>query len=379
MKFGYVCNPARLDFTGNYMDAIQPIRDIAAFCDEAGLDSIWLGEHHFGFYGRANMPNPLMMAADLAARTKRLKIGLASATITMWHPLRLAEDVALVDQLSGGRFIMGVGRGNHAVEADNLNPMADPRQPEGNMSVFVETLEILKRALSQDSFSFQGEHYTFPRPGFTWDTRKVTDPRFLDAATGEVNSLPLMPPPLQKPYPPIWQMVDSDRSIQFAGANDLGIVMWRPTVLGLKERFARYREAALGAGIDKAVGEGTGIMRDMFVAESMDKAREIAGPSVMNHLNWSNWRGPGLYLDPGETLSEEQEKALRKELTYDWVHPRSLLFGSPEYVIDKLNEMQEVLNIEYVLVNSTWEGVTDEQAMQSLRLFAEKVVPFVKQ
>jgi alkanesulfonate monooxygenase SsuD/methylene tetrahydromethanopterin reductase-like flavin-dependent oxidoreductase (luciferase family) len=375
MKFGYVCNPARLDFKGDYMAAIQPIRDIAAFCDDNGLDSIWLGEHHFGFYGRANLPNPLMMAADLAARTKRLKIGLASATITLWHPLRLAEDVALVDQLSGGRLIMGVGRGNHAVEFDNINPMADPRVPEDNMAVFEETLEILKRALSQESFSFKGKKYTFPRPGFTWDTRKVTDPRFLDAETGEVNRVPLMPPPRQRPYPPMWQMVDSDRSIQFAGANDLGIVMWRPTVQGLKKRFTLYRESAQAAGLAKAWGEGTGIMRDMFVAETMEKAREIAGGPVMKHLNWSNWRGPGLYLDPGETLAPEREAQLKKSLDYDWVHPRSLLFGSPDYVAERLIEMRETLNIERVLVNSTWEGVSDEDAMKSLRLFTEKVLP----
>ena len=110
----------------------------------------------------------------------------------------------------------------------------------------------------------------------------------------------------------------------------------------------------------------------------MEKAREIAGRGVMKHLNWSNWRGPHIYLNPGETLSEEEEKALEKELTYDWVHPRSLLFGSPEYVIDRLLEMKEELNIEQVLVNSTWDDISDEDAMKSLRLFAEKVVPFVK-
>ena len=132
MKIGYSCNPGSSDLSGPYQDVIAQIREIAVYCDQAGLDSIWFTEHHFGYFNRANLPNPLMMGTDIAARTQRIRIGLASATIPLWHPIRLAEDAALLDQLSGGRLELGVGRGNHGVEALNLNPLADPRDVDAN-------------------------------------------------------------------------------------------------------------------------------------------------------------------------------------------------------------------------------------------------------
>ena len=374
MKIGFMYNPSRNQFTGDYQKHVEGAREMARFCEDSGFDSMWFGEHHFGFYGFATMPNPIMMGVDIAARTSRLRIGLASATITFWHPLRLAEDLALLDQFSNGRLEIGVGRGNHAIEGYNLNPMADPRVPEENFAVFRETLEILRRALTQKSFAFEGEKYTFPRPGFTWDKRPVKNPDYVNQETGEVVSLPLMPPMVQNPAP-FWQMVDSLRSVEFAGENDLGIIMWRPTVGRLKETFKVHNDKARAAGHDLPWGKGTGILRDTFVASSFEEAERIAGPSIMKHLNWTNWRGPSIYFDPGEELPEEQVEALKKELTYDFVHPRSLLFGPPEYVVDKLEEMREVLNIDQVLVNGFWDGIPEEDAARSLKLFAEKVIP----
>jgi alkanesulfonate monooxygenase SsuD/methylene tetrahydromethanopterin reductase-like flavin-dependent oxidoreductase (luciferase family) len=107
----------------------------------------------------------------------------------------------------------------------------------------------------------------------------------------------------------------------------------------------------------------------------MAEAERLAGSYVMRTLNWSNWRGPSIYLKPGEVLDEETEAALKKELPFDWVQPRSLLFGSPEAVVDQLLEMREALNIECVLVTSDWTGMPHELTMQSLRLFSEKVLP----
>ena len=376
MKIGYSCNPGSSELTGPYEDVVAQIREIAVYCDQSGLDSIWFTEHHFGYFNRANLPNPLMMGVDIAARTQRIRIGLASATIPLWHPIRLAEDVALLDQLSGGRLELGVGRGNHGVEALNLNPQADPRDVDSNYAVFAETLEILKRAFNNHTFSFSGDHYQFPTPGFKWDRAHIVDdPDYIDKDTGEVTKLSIMPRPIQRPYPPLWQMVDSTRSVEFGAKNDLGIIMWRPPVNKLKEHFLHYQACASAAGRELVLGRGTGIMRDFFVANSMEEAKRLAGEYVMKSLNWSNWRGPSIYLAPGEVLSADQEAALKKELPYDWVHPRCLLFGTPEYIVDRLEELREELNIELVLLSCDWRGMPHELRMQSLRLFGEKVMP----
>jgi alkanesulfonate monooxygenase SsuD/methylene tetrahydromethanopterin reductase-like flavin-dependent oxidoreductase (luciferase family) len=376
MKIGFIYNPSRNRFAGDYQKHVEDARSTARFLEDSGFDSIWFGEHHFGFYGFATMPNPIMMGADIAARTSKIRIGLASATITFWHPLRLAEDLALLDQFSNGRLEIGVGRGNHAIEGYNLNPMADPRQPEENFAVFKETLDILRLALSQKSFSYQGEKYQFPRPGFTWDKRPVKDPAFVDQESGEVISLPLMPPMVQA-APPFWQMVSSENSIEFAAENDLGIISWRPPVARLKSMFKKHNDAANKAGHNLNWGKGTGILRDTFTASSFQEAERVAGPVIMNHLNWANWRGPDVYLNPEEKLPQEEWEALKKELTYDFVHPRSLLFGPPEYIVDKLQEMKEELNIELVIINGNFDGIDDDVNERSLRMFAEKVIPKV--
>jgi alkanesulfonate monooxygenase SsuD/methylene tetrahydromethanopterin reductase-like flavin-dependent oxidoreductase (luciferase family) len=380
MKVGYFCNPSNPDHVRPYRDILNDVRDLAAFCERSAFHSIWFAEHHFSIWGREVLPNPLMMGVDIAARTERIRIGLAAAIITFWHPLRLAEDLALLDQLSDGRLELGVGRGNYGLEGTNLNPMADPRNPEQNFQVFADTVQILKKAFSQRIFSHKGTKYTYPAPGFQWDrAHPVDDAAYIDAETRELINMSVFPRPLQQPTPPMWQVVDSPLAVEFAAKNDMGVIMWRPPVSMLKERFRLYKETASAAtGTDVPFGNRTSIMRDTFIAETMDEARELAGKYVMRYLNWSNWRGPKIYLAPDEQLPEDEEAALKKSLTYDFVHDRSLLFGTPEHVAEKIDELQSELNIEQLLINSSFVGMPHELTMRSMRLFADKVMPRIR-
>jgi alkanesulfonate monooxygenase SsuD/methylene tetrahydromethanopterin reductase-like flavin-dependent oxidoreductase (luciferase family) len=380
MKIGYFCNPSNPGHERADLDCLNDIRDLSVFCDRAGLDSIWFAEHHFSIWGREILPNPIMMATDIAARTECIRIGLAAAIITFWHPLRLAEDIALLDQLSNGRLELGVGRGNYGLEGVNLNPAADPRNPEENFKVFADTVAILKKALSQRIFSHKGTHYTFPAPGFRWDrAHPVNDADYIEAKTGELINISTFPRPLQKPMPPMWQVVDSPLAVQFAAENDMGIIMWRPPVETLKDRFGLYQERATATrGRNIPFGKGVSIMRDTFVANTNEEARQMAESYLMRYLNWSNWRGPKIFLKPEEQLPPDEEKALIKELSFEFVNDRSLLFGTPEHVIDKIAELQDELHIEQLLINSSWSGMPHEYTMSSMKLFADKVMPKVR-
>ncbi|MFO1056122.1 MAG: LLM class flavin-dependent oxidoreductase [Dongiaceae bacterium] len=377
MKIGYFCNPTNPGHARPYGVVMDEVRDLARFLDQSGFHAMWFAEHHFSIWGREVLPNPIIMATDIAARTTRLRIGLAAAIITFWHPLRLAEDLALLDQLSGGRLELGLGRGNYGIEGLNLNKIADPRVPEENFKVFAETVEILKKAFSQRLFNHHGEKYTVPTPGFRWDrAHPVNDADYIDAETGELKYISVFPRPLQQPYPPLWQVVDSPASVEFAAKNDMGVIMWRPPIETLKERFRLYQDSARQAtGQAIPFGARTGIMRDTFVAESMEEARALAEPYVMGYLNWSNWRGPKIFLRPGEQLPAEQEKALVKQLSFDFVAERSLLFGTPEQVADKIEELHAELNLEQLLINMTWNAVPHDRVMRSMRLFVDKVLP----
>jgi alkanesulfonate monooxygenase SsuD/methylene tetrahydromethanopterin reductase-like flavin-dependent oxidoreductase (luciferase family) len=375
MQYGYFANIHDPTQTRDYGEMIAELRQLAQVCERAGFATFWLPEHHFSVWGRELLGNPLMMAADIAARTERIRIGLAAAIITFWHPLRLAEDLALLDQLSGGRLEIGVGRGNYGLEASNLNPAADPNNRAGNVKVFLETLEVLRKALSEDRFAHRGALFAFPAPGFRADkAHTVKDPNYIDPATGELVRLTTYPRPKQRPMPPLWQVVSEDyQSIRFCARNDMGIIMWRPTVKEIRRRLAAYKEAWV-AGAGQAMPRAA-LVRDTFVAQSAGEARRIAGKAVMDALNFANWRGARIFLDPDEQLTADEEARLGKELTFDFVDERALLFGSPDEVLARLLVLHEETGISQIIFKSCWPGLPHEHTLRSMQLLTEQVLP----
>lgn len=379
MKYGYFDIPSDISKTRSYHELVQEHRQLAAICDQSGFDVFWFGEHHFSIWGRELSPNPILLAADIAARTERVRMGLAAAIITFWHPLRLAEDIATLDHLTGGRLEVGVGRGNYGLEALNLNPEADPNNPQENFNVFDETLQILKQALTEERFSHKGRYYQFPEPGFNADrAHTVDDPAFVDADTNELIKLETLPRPYQQPLPPLWIVVNSELSIQHAAQNDCGIMMWRASVPTLKRRLAVYRETYEKThGRALAKGAKTAILRDTFVADSFDEARRVAGDAVMGAFNFSNWRGPYIFLDPDEKLDPAYYAELEKALTFDFVNERALLFGSPDDVVEKLLRLHEETNIEQVVFRCGWPGLAHEHTARSVERLRDDVIPRV--
>ena len=377
MQYGYFANIHDPTQARDYGEMITEVRQLAQVCEAAGFATFWLPEHHFSVWGRELLGNPLMMAADIAARTERIRIGLAAAIITFWHPLRLAEDLALLDQLSGGRLEIGVGRGNYGLEASNLNPAADPNNRAGNVKVFLETLEVVRKALSEDRFAHCGDLFAFPAPGFRADkAHTVKDRNYIDPATGELVRLTTYPRPKQRPMPPLWQVVSEDyESIRFCARNDMGIIMWRPTTKEVRRRLAVYKEAWEPEAGRAMAAPRAALVRDTFVAESVSEARRIAGRAVMDALNFANWRGARIFLDPDERLTADEEARLGKELTFDFVNERALLFGSPDDVLAKLIALHEETGISQIIFKSCWPGLPHEHTLRSLELLTHEVLP----
>jgi alkanesulfonate monooxygenase SsuD/methylene tetrahydromethanopterin reductase-like flavin-dependent oxidoreductase (luciferase family) len=116
-------------------------------------------------------------------------------------------------------------------------------------------------------------------------------------------------------------------------------------------------------------------VRDTFVAESASEARRIAGDAVMDALNFANWRGARIFLDPHESLTAEEETRLGKELTFDFVNERALLFGSPDDVLAKLIKLHDETGISQVIFKSCWPGLPHEHTMRSMHLLTREVLP----
>ena len=190
MKFGYFCNTTNWNHKP-YNQLLDEIREIAIFCDQNKWNSIWFTEHHFSHEGMEICPNPLMMSTDIAARTKNIRIGQAANIITFWNPIRVAEDIALLDNLSNGRAEVGIGRGIYGREALNMNPEADTKDQAKNFRLFEETITVMKKAWTEKFFSHQGEFYTYPSPNFEWQhDLSPANKEFVDMKTNRPTRCP---------------------------------------------------------------------------------------------------------------------------------------------------------------------------------------------
>jgi len=375
MKIGYFCNITNWK-KRPYVEILDNARDIAIYCDENDWNSIWFTEHHFNHEGMESQPNPLMMCTDVAARTKQIRLGQACNVITFWNPIRLAEDIAALDQLSRGRVEVGIGRGVYGREAIHMNIESDLKDQAKNKKLFQETLAVMKKAWTEKFFSHKGEFYTYPSPDFVWQ-HDMSPPSedFVDLKTNQIKKISVIPQPYQKPHPPLWQVVDSMGSIEWAAKNKINCIMWIPTVKTLKKRFQVYKSAKSEAEKrDVSMGEGISLVRDMFVAETMEDAKKLAGEQMVNYMKWvCHWRGLGNHMDPGEELP--QTKGKLDLLNYEFLHKRNMLFGTPDYVVEKIKELQSELNLQNLLVWSNMPGVKHEDAMRSIKLFNDEVIP----
>jgi alkanesulfonate monooxygenase SsuD/methylene tetrahydromethanopterin reductase-like flavin-dependent oxidoreductase (luciferase family) len=376
MRFGYFANSNNRHLLKPYRQVLDETIALARYLDDQNWESIWFTEHHFGHEGFEVCPNPVMMSTWTAAHTKRIRIGQAANIVTFWHPLRFAEDLAMLDHMSGGRAECGVGRGLYGREALNLNKTADTRNPAQNFRIFAESLEVIRRAWSSPHFEFKGEFFQFPDPGFAWDhamSPKLAD--YQDMETFELKKLALVPRTLQQPTPPMHQVVDGHLAIQFAAENNLGAMMWIPPTDALKPRFELYRDKkAAKEKRDIALGDGVILVRDMFCCESRNEAKKLGGEGIVDYLRWvCHWRGLENHRHLGEELAKTPGKL--DLLNVEFLEERNLLFGTPEQIAHQIEEMINVLNLQYLLVWSHFPGVEHEAAMRSVKLFTEEVIP----
>jgi alkanesulfonate monooxygenase SsuD/methylene tetrahydromethanopterin reductase-like flavin-dependent oxidoreductase (luciferase family) len=195
MKFGLFMLPCfREGVAPSLADFYDEMSELVAVADATGWDRLWISEHHFHYYGGAS-PNPAVQLAAWARETKHIRLGPAISLTPLRNPLHIAEDYAVVDQLSGGRLDFGIGRGYlpHEFAGHNLDPDQVSAMRE-------EGFDIIRRAWSGETFEHKGEHYSFPK-------------------------LKLYPLPLQDNIP-IWVGASRTRdSFEWAGHNGFNIMM----------------------------------------------------------------------------------------------------------------------------------------------------------
>ena len=321
---------------------IDSTLDEILLAEEIGMHSVWLTEHHFD--GAAAHADPLVLGAAVAARTTKLKIGFAVVELAFHHPVRLAVQTALLDNLSHGRLIVGIGRGS---AYNHYEYIGFGITMEDGLARLDEAEELMVAAWTGEDLKHRGEHWSleFPR---------------------------LRPRPYQQPHPPLIRAcISEDSTIRMA---EIGrpVMIGIQTLSNLQSRLERYRVTMLDSGFDEAQTEATvdqcWASRDLFVAESYDEAYEIAVGGF--HRERTHFREARELYNPGGMPPRDPNAPVPAGESFE----HSFIIGTPSQVADQVAEMRDTGVRNLMLKLNTGEMDT-HKVQKSMRLFGEKVMP----
>jgi alkanesulfonate monooxygenase SsuD/methylene tetrahydromethanopterin reductase-like flavin-dependent oxidoreductase (luciferase family) len=297
--------------------------------DETGYDAVWLAEHHFS--GFSVCPSVHMMATLAAARTERMRIGTAVSLAPFYHPLRLAEEVALLDHISGGRVNWGAGRGFARAEFEAFGVPV-----EESAARFREIVDIVLNAWTNERVSHQGEHFRF-------------------------EGVEVLPKPLQAPHPPVWMAATSESAIDWAASRGFSILMDpHCTITELGEKRRRYGEQMAQAGFS-AKGRDIPMARLLALADNAQSAREIARRGAA----WT----VGSYIGGGHRPAHQAPSAVAAVDPVERYVDQVILHGTPESMIDQIQALKESAELNYLLCAPLSQA--------TFALFTDKVLPKV--
>ena len=339
-------------------EAFAEALSIAELAETHGLDGVWLAERHFAVHRRptdpmgAGIPSiaavPLVLAAAIAARTSRLRIGTGVSVLPLCHPIRTAEEAATVDQISKGRLDFGVGRSGFPRAYSGYGVRYDESRER-----FQESLDVILKAWTQEGFSHAGKYFT-------------------------IDNLTVAPRPYQKPHPPIWVAATTPDTFPMVGR------MGYSLVTGLRgfdvpeaiDHLAAYRAARREHG---HAGDGNVYLRiPAYVAETAAQARTEPEESTMRSYRRLAENFAASVGASGTTTSEERaERADRlSNLTYDDVLRDRVAYGTPDMVVDRLRQLRDQLGLAGVIIESNVGGrIPLDRVLNSIRLYAQEVAP----
>lgn len=328
--------------------------DQFVLADELGYDCLWLAELHFN-RGYSVMPNPNLVLAAASQRTKNIRLGTGISVLPINHPLRLAEEIATLDLMSGGRVDWGIGRGHPMTGIyDHFGVDID-----SSKAAFRESLDIIKKAWSEERFSFDGQFY-------------------------QIDDVSVVPKPMQPGGPETFVSAFSPDT--FALAAEYGTNLFLPAQLTPKAMIKQAIEGfhgALQANGRNPAEHRTPVLLPVYVDVDGDRARadiknammsyykiiesmmgEMMGRLQRKHSEFpESYKG---YLQIGEVMDG---------LTFEGVCSEFAIFGSPEEVVDRLQAYQEATGVDDFIIWTNVGAMPHDKVANSMKLFAEQVIP----
>ena len=318
--------------------------------EEMGLDGVWLAELHFNPV-RSVLSSPIVVASAIAARTKRLRVGMAVYVLPLSNPLRIAEEVATVDHISEGRFEFGIGRSGFARSYDVYSIPYDESQGR-----FAESLEIILQAWKGEEFSYKGNHFN-------------------------VEKATVTPMPYQRPHPPLRIAANSSETFVRLGkaGHPIFVGLRGMDVPELSRNVDEYRRCWREAGHP---GDGDVSLRiPVYAGETEKQAMDEPFDSISAYFS----RMGGLYREAagkaGIDVTELGDGRADRlaSLSYEDMLETKIAFGTAEGLVDRFTQLKEELGLDGVVAELNAGGlIPEERVLRSLRIMTEKVMPVFK-
>lgn len=306
--------------------------------EKAGFDGIFLTEHHQQPSGY--LSSPLTVLAWLASITQKANLGTSILLLPLYHPVRVAEDTAIIDRVSSGRVILGVGMGWAKVDFEAFGIPVKERGARMN-----ESLQILLKAWTKDGFDFEGRHFS-------------------------LQNLSIHPRPIQKPHPPLWVGGSSENSLLRAAMyGDKWLNALHFSKHASQMFMKRYVELAKKLGRSPHIAT----LRECFVANDADTAERLSAEGLL-HSHRFYWLHGAYNEDPTFRRIERSE-----DISLDMLKMDRFILGSPEEVIDQI-EAWEDLGVDYMILRFRHAGASQrhpshEATLEAIRIFGRDVIP----
>ena len=336
----------------------------ARTADSLGYDTMWLTEHHFQYEGYEVLPNLILFGQHLASQTKNLRLGQMFNVVPQWNPLRLAEDFAIADIITGGRMEFGVGRGTVPREAWPLGTVVasgdndmSAEHDRINRQIFEESLEIIKRAWTNERFSFRGEHFTLPADD-------------IPDRGSNVDDLTLIPRPQR--VVDIYQPVTSPETIEYVPRAGHKAVYWLQNADSQLDKWNRYADIRADMGDPVAPGEDRCLVLNVHVGKTREAAMKKGKPGhdefcrfLAPYGRFSSYRNPDgskVAFDHCPTVQESIDQKIQA-------------IGSVADVVDTIGFWRELLDLKHLTIFFDFPGLTRQEMNEQLHMVAEEVMP----
>jgi alkanesulfonate monooxygenase SsuD/methylene tetrahydromethanopterin reductase-like flavin-dependent oxidoreductase (luciferase family) len=331
-----------------YQDNLEQFR----VADEVGFDEIFLGEHRVAEYG--TLPNPLVLAAAAAQVTSRIRIGTAVIIPAFSHPVRVAEEVAMVDVLSNGRFHLGVGRGYQSREFRAMGVDQNESMPR-----FLESTAMIDRLLSEEHVSMDGEFWN-------------------------IDDITIYPRPVQKRVPISVAVFKTQQTFDFAVANGYGILAGNPYAIQteIEVSYREYMAAMRRAGSEATTEQAWGLA-GAFVDEDQERAESILRQTSLTYMaqldKHGSVTGPDGKIPKSYELHADEWWKHNVNHSLDVLDVPSTLVGHPDKVIAKLERMYHEFGFQNVIMCINMGGdILQRDVLRTYEVIAEKVFPAVR-